>query len=205
MPTPIFIDELLIVPVTIGEALTEATRVLGVLAQQSTPVIEAQQIEALQAAQHALLAAIGGDEAPARAAALQGVQQQLAGLYDAIKNDEAARAAFGFPAPEFIEAANAVEVVDVQKVSVTFTLQGRQMLTSIAFPRAAGAKAYWLHEVRHFAAKPEERVEDPILESHFPLFDRVRLAPGTRILRIKSRNPSSSAISEEFTIEVPVP
>ena len=126
-------------------------------------------------------------------------------IYESAKEDAAALAALGFPAPALLADEMTIEPVDVSKVNVTYTICGRQVLASISFPRAANAKFYWLHEVRHFAANPEERVEDPILESHSPLFERVRLIPGKRILRIKSRNLSTSVLSEEFTIDVPQP
>lgn len=200
MSTPIFIDEPLIVPVTPGEVLVRSSQVLGALAADNT----AHAIP-LRTARQELLTALENGDTTATANALQAAQQQLLEIYNATREDSAALAALGFPAPQEIEDEMSIGTVDVQKVSVTHTIVGRQVLTSLAFPRAANAKFYWLHEVRHFVANPEERVEDPILESHFPLFERVRLVPGKRILRIKSRNLSTSAISEEFTIEVPQP
>lgn len=200
MPTPIFIDEPLIVPVTAGEVLVRSSQVLGVLATG-----DKARAATLQEARQALLTALESGNATALAVALQAVQQQLLEIYHAAQGDAAALSEFGFPAPELLGDEMSIGAVDVQKVSVTFTITGKQILTSLAFPRAFNAKFYWLHEVRHFVDNPAERVEDPILESHFPLFERVRLVPGTRILRIKSRNLSTSALSEEFTIEVPHP
>jgi hypothetical protein len=200
MSTPIFIDEPLIVPVTPGEVLVRSSQVLGALFAANSP-----HAAALQAARQELLAALEKGTPITRANALEAAQQQLLAIYNATKEDISTLAALGFPAPAEIEDEMNIGTVDVQNISVTHTIVGKQVHTSLAFPRAANAKFYWLHEVRYFAANPEERVEDPVLESHFPLFERVRMAPGKRILRIKARNLSTSAISEEFTIEVPQP
>lgn len=200
MSTPIFIDEPLIVPYTPGEVLVRSSQVLGVLATSKSP-----HSAPLQAARQTLLEALENGDQPALAQALQTAQQQLVEIYESVKEDATALAALGFPAPATLADEMAIEPVDVSKVNVTYTISGKQVLASISFPRAANAKFYWLHEVRHFVANPEERVEDPILESHSPLFDRVRLIPGKRILRIKSRNLSTSVLSEEFTIDVPQP
>jgi hypothetical protein len=196
-----FIDEPMIVPPTVGETLETTTRVLGALSRGEAVTLSA----VLRELRQELLSAIESDDTAQIGSTLRAAQGELAAIYESVQDNPAACAALGFPSPEFLSDPLNVGVVDVSKVYVTFTLQEKQMLTSLAFPRAANAKFYWLHEVRHFAENPDERVEDPILQSHVPLFDRVRLAPGMRILRIKTRNLSGWEVSEEFTVEVPQP
>ncbi len=200
MSTPIFIDEPLIIPVTPGEVLVRISQVLGALAAGNAP-LAAQ----LQAVRQELLTSLETGDASATATALQTAQELLREIYNTTKEDIPALAALGFPSPAQVEDEMWVGTVDIQKISVTHTIVGSQVHTSLSFPRAANAKSYWLHEVRYFAANPEERVEDPILQRHSPLFERVRFIPGKRILRIRSRNFSTDAITEEFTIEVPHP
>lgn len=186
-----------------GEVLVRLTEILGTLGRASLPIVESEKTLALTRAQQELLAAVGADEPLPIQSALHSAQQQLFELYESVEEDEAARATLKFPSRELLADPFKIEAVDIEKISVTFSIQGKQILTSLAFPRAANAKSYWLHEVRHFAEDPSERVEDPIIESRTPLFDRIRLIPGKRILRIKSRNPSTSILSEEFSINVP--
>lgn len=200
MSTPIFIDEPLIVPYTPGEVLVRSSQVLGALSQGAHP-----NSASLETARQALLTALESGDQASLAQALQTAQQQLLEIYESVKEDSEVLASLGFPSAALLADEMSIEPVDVSKVNVTYTITGKQVLASISFPRAANAKFYWLHEVRHFTANPAERVEDPILESHSPLFDRVRLVPGKRILRIKSRNLSTSAMSDEFTLDVPQP
>ncbi len=200
MSTPIFIDEPLIVPVTPGEILVRSSQVLGGL-----PESNAAHTAPLQAARQELLIALEKGDATATANTLQTAQQLLLEIYEANREDTSTLAALGFPAPSEIEDEMSIGTVDIRQISVTHTIVGRQVHTSLAFPRAANAKFYWLHEVRYFVDNPEERVEDPLVQSQFPLFQRVRFIPGKKILRIRSRNLSTSAITEEFTIEVPHP
>lgn len=200
-----FIDESLIVPLTVGETLETTTRVLGALAQSALADVETSHADALRKARRALLEAVEKDDAAAVGSTLGHAQRALAELYEAVKTNAQICGALDFPTPEFLSDPMNVGIVDVEKIVVTFTLEGKQMLTSLAFPHAANANFYWLHEVRYFAENPDERVEDPILQSRLPIFDRVRLAPGKRILRIKTRNASGRAITEEFTLEVPQP
>jgi hypothetical protein len=202
--TPL-IDEPMIVPPTVGETLETTTRILGALSRSDLGDETPMQAEVLRDLRQELLGAVESDDAAQVRSTLRAAQSELAALYESVQDNAAACVALGFPTPEFLSDPLNVGVVDVTKVCVTFTMQEKQMLTSLAFPRAANAKFYWLHEVRHFAENPDERVEDPILQSHVPLFDRVRLAPGTRILRIKTRNLSGWEVSEEFTVEVPQP
>jgi hypothetical protein len=200
-----FIDEAMIVPPTVGETLETATRIVGALSRSELNGEEEGQAAVLRDLRQELLNAVESDDAAQVGSTLRALQSELAAVYESVQDNAPACAALGLPTPEFLSDPLNVGVVDVKKVIPTFTLQGKQLLTSLAFPRAANAKFYWLHEVRYFEDNPEERVEDPILQSHVPLFDRVRLAPGTRILRIKTRNLSGWAISEEFTVEVPQP
>lgn len=205
MISPVFIDEPIIVPVTIGEVLTRIARVLGALSRLQGAGFDSENASSLQNSRDALQAALESGDHVAIASTLEKAQVQLQETFDCHKDDARVCSALGFPTPEVLAQSDTVAPIDVATVLATFTTQGKQMLVSIAFERAENAKSYWLHEVRHFSADPSERVEDAILECHAPLFDRVRLAPGTRILRVKSRNLSTSTLSEEFTVEVPSP
>ena len=199
-----FIDEPMIVPPTIGETLETASRVLGALALSDLPAVEATKVQELRDARNALISAIEADSAH-EGSTLREVQKALSAFYQTVQDDEVACKVLGFQTAEYLSDLMNVGIVDVEKVITTFTIQDKQMLTSLSFPRAANAKFYWLHEVRYFEEDPSERVEDPILQSRLPLFDRVRLAPGKRILRIKTRNASGRAITKEFVVEVPQP
>lgn len=198
MTPSLFIDEPLIVPLTPGETLVRLSQLAAHLDGDIS-----RQIEPLRAARTELLNALEVDDQAAVKSTLYEAQQQLASLYEAVKDDETQCTTLGFPLPRFIDDALAIAAVDVATVTATFSLTGKQILTSLSFERAANAKSYWLHEVRHFQDSPEERVEDAVIENSAPLFDRLRLPSGPRVLRIKSRNPSAFVLSEEFTIEVP--
>jgi len=200
MKSSLFLDEPLIVPFTSGEVLVRLTQIIGALEHHASP-----QLQSFQNAKTALLQALESGDHAATGSTLRRAQEELSGLYQSIQNDPQQCEKFGFPTADFLADEYSLCPVNVQTVTATFVLTGKQVLTSIAFERAANARFYWLHEVRHFANNPSERVEDPIIESSSPFFDRLRLAPGPRVLRIKARNLSTFVLSDEFTVDVPFP
>ena len=200
MNSSFFLDEPLVVPFTSGEVLVRLAQIIGTLERNSSA-----QLQSFQNAQTELLQAIKSGDHAATGSTLRRAQDELFGLYQSIQNDPQQCEKFGFPTADFIADEYSLGAVNVQTVTATFVLTGKQVLTSIAFERAANARFYWLHEVRHFADNPSERVEDPIIETSTPFFDRLRLAPGPRVLRIKARNLSTFALSDEFTVDVPFP
>ena len=207
-------DEPLICPVTPGAALWRLCEVIGALARQETlpgaqPEALSDWLDGLRAARDELCAALEQGAPEGLGSALRAAQEKLAACYDhvcTLGEAEALCGALGFPAPGKMKpAARFIEAVDLATVQVTFTRFGRQVLTNFAFRDAPGATAYWLREVRYIDGERSEwaRLEDPLVESYTPLFPRVRLGAGTRYFRIESRNPHASAVSDEFTIEIP--
>ena len=201
VPSTIFIDEPAIVPFASGEVLVRLAQIIGALNHEA-------QSEPLQTAKANLLAAIESGGRGAVGSTLHAAQAELSGLYQTVKEDAEQCARLGFPVAEFVADEYSIAPIIIDSVTATFTITGKQILTSIAFERAANARFYWLHEVRHFPThnphqQAAERVEDPVIESSAPFFDRLRLPSGPRVLRIKSRNLSTSVLSEEFTIHVP--
>jgi len=199
-------DEPLISPVTPGAALCRLSEVLGALARQNAL---SDWVEALRAARNELSGALEQGVPDGLANALRAAQEKLSACYSHVCTlDEAAAlcAVAGFPAPgKVAPSARFIGSVDPSTVQVSFTCFGKQVLTSFAFRDAPGATAYWLHEVRYIDNERSEwaRLEDPLVESYTPLFARVRLGAGTRHFRIEARNPHTSVISDEFTVEVP--
>ncbi len=198
MNSPLFIDEPLIVPPTSGETILRLSRLIGQLDGEAS-----RFIESLRAVRADLFNALEGGEQEAVGSTLLSAQQELWKLYQSVSEDEAQCVALGFPTVSFSRNEMAIAPVNVETVTATFTLIGKQILTSLSFERAANATSYWLHEVRHFQDNPQERVEDAVIEKSSPFFDRLRLPSGPRVLRIKSRNLSVWVLSDEFTIEVP--
>lgn len=198
MNSPLFIDEPLIVPPTAGETILRLSRLIGQLGGEAS-----RHIEPLRAARADLLNAFEMADHEAIGSTLLAAQQRLWELYQAVSENEIECVALGFPTPGFSRDEMSIAPVDIATVTATFTLIGKQILTSLAFERAANATSYWLHEVRHFQDAPQERVEDAVIEKSSPLFDRLRLPSGPRVLRIKSRNLSAWVLSEEFTVHVP--
>jgi len=194
----LFIDEPLIVPFTAAETIVRLSQLLAHLDGEIS-----RQIEPLRAARNELLSAVETGDQAAIKSTLYASQQQLVALYEAVKTDEAQCVALGFPTPAFLADAYSIAPVNVESVTATFTLTGKQILTTLSFERAANARWYWLHEVSHFQDKPDERVEEAVIQNSAPLFDRLRLPSGPRVLRIKARNLSTSVLSDEFTIHVP--
>jgi hypothetical protein len=197
------LDEPLVLPTTPGETLMRLCQIRGAL-----PPAHAAFAPAIEAARTALMQALesgaqeGGHESIA--AKFTAAQTLMIQLYNAVQGDDTARRVLGFPTPEQIADPCFIVAPDPKTVLTTFTLHGKQVLTSLAFDRALGATAYWLHIVRYWTENGKtQRTEDPSQQSPAPLFARLKLPVGPQILRLRSRNPSASAISEEFQIEVP--
>lgn len=199
-------DEPLICPVTPGAALCRLSEVLGALARQDALP---DWVEGLRASREELSGALEKGVPDDLASALRAAQEKLAACYGHVCTLEQATAlcaALGFPAPGKMKPGERfIAMVDLSTVQVTFTRFGKQVLANFAFRDAPGATAYWLHEVRYIDGERSEwaRLEDPVMESYTPLFARVRLPSGTRHFRIEARNPHTSVVSDEFTIEVP--
>jgi hypothetical protein len=200
-------DEPLIRPVTAGTALVRLSEVLGGLKRRSTlaSALPQELREDLCRRREALVQAI--EDGPSKALestfiAAQGALQQL---YETVlhASDQAEAAQhlveLGFPNPL---QADEVQPIDIGTLLITFSRPKKQVLTTFAFREAAGAMAYWLHEIRFLR---DERLEDPIVQNYAPLFQRVRIAPGPRTFRILSRDTHKSVASEEFSFKVPEP
>lgn len=197
-------DEPLIIPFSPADTLARLTQVIGALSRDAQSLSDASTRDALKRTQAQLLDAIAQNHTAQIAAALSAAQEALASAFEQVHNDDAKARQLGFPSSEQLRDPFAIAPPDEKTVVATFTLNGKQVLTSLAFLPCAGATAYWLHVVRYWEENGRtERIEDPVLESPVPLFKRVRLPIGQQILRLKSRNPSTSKVSEEFIIEVP--
>jgi hypothetical protein len=198
------IDEPLIVPFSPAEAVARIARVLGIVRQNPQLATEASALTQLEGAQTDLLEAIADGHTEGLNSSLAQAQNALLELHAAFSERDAELQLLGFPTAAQLNDPFALAAPDEKSVVTTFTLNGKQVLTSIAIDRAPGATAYWLHVVRYWEEDGEtQRIEDPVMERIEPLFARVRLPIGQQILRIKSRNPSTSQLSAEFTIEVP--
>ena len=203
---PVMSDEPLVCPVAPGAALCRLSEVAGALERQTAlPEWPAT----LRAARGELQNALESGETERVTNALHAAQQHLTACYDAIcALPDAATlcAAVGFPAPGKAGLKERfVEAIDLTTLQVTYTRFGKQVLANFSFRDAQGATAYWLHEVRFIDGERSDwaRLEDAVLESYSPVFTRVRMGSGTRYFIIESRNPHKSALSQEFTLEVP--
>jgi hypothetical protein len=195
-------------PYSPGECLARLARLRGVLLRESwiAAALPPATLETLTEASQALTLALeSGDHATlerAQRAARDYLQQlhQIAsqpGLW----NGETSKAleAMGFPDAL---AETPLAAVDVSTVVVTHSQPERQVMTTIAFDHAPGAKAYRLRTTRHIQG---EDVHDDTVTCLAPVFRRVRIPAGKHRLRIESRDHSGIALSDEFTIEVPAP
>jgi hypothetical protein len=200
-------DEPLIRPVTAGTALVRLSEVLGALKRHSTLLAALPNgiRDDLCKRREALLEAIEQGPSKALESTFIAAQTALQQLHEAISqgSDKAETAQhlveLGFPDPtQFGE----VQPIDIGSLLITFSRPKKQVLTTFAFREAAGAMAYWLHEIRFLR---DERLEDPIVQNYAPLFQRVRIAPGPRTFRILSRDTHKSVASEEFSFKVPEP
>jgi hypothetical protein len=200
-------DEPLIRPVTAGTALVRLSEVLGALKRHSALLAALPQgiLEDLCKRREALISAIEEHPSKTLESAFIAAQAALHQLYETISQgaDKAAAATqlvqLGFPDPSL---GGDVQAIDIGTLLITFSRPKKQVLTTFAFREAAGAMAYWLHEIRFLR---DERLEDPIVQNYAPIFQRVRIAPGPRTFRILSRNTHHSVASEEFSFKVPEP
>lgn len=205
-------DEPLIRPVTAGTAITRLSEVIGALKRHSTLLGTLPQgiAEELHNCREALLKALEHatfDNTPSKSleSAFIAAQGTLHQLYETVKKGSNPDAVaehlvqLGYPDPTH---AGEVVPIDLSTLLVTFSRPKKQVLTTFAFREAAGAMAYWLHEIRFLR---NERLEDPIVQNYAPLFQRVRIVPGPRTFRILSRNLHGSVASAEFSFKVPTP
>lgn len=202
----IFPDEPLVAPVTAGGAVQRLSEVVGALTQRDDWGDWAQR---LRQRREALIVALETGDGAAVTGELQATRDSLFALYGEVSGHaegEALCAALGFPAPGAIQTnSRFIQPVDLNSMVVTFSRFGKQVMANFNFREAPGATAYWLHEVRYIDGERSEwaRLEDDLYESCSPMFHRLRVAPGTHYFRIMSRNPQSSATTDEFTVEVP--
>lgn len=200
-------DEPLIRPVTAGTALVRLSEVLGALKRHDGMLGALPQgvRDDLCNRREALINAIERGSSKTLESTFIAAQTALLQLYETISQnsdtDAAARylEVLGFPNPAH---SGEVQPIDIGSLLVTFSRPKKQVLTTFAFREAAGAMAYWLHEIRFLR---DERLEDPIVQNYAPLFQRVRIAPGTRTFRILARDTHKSVASEEFSFKVPEP
>jgi len=184
-------DEPLIRPVTAGTALVRLSEVLGALKRHSTLLMALPNgiLDELQKRREALLTAVEEGSSKSLESTFIAAQTTLQQLHETIFQSsgkaEAAQhlVALGFPDPT---QSGEVQPIKISSLLITFSRPKKQVLTTFAFREAAGAMAYWLHEIRFLR---DERLEDPIVQSYAPLFQRVRVAPP----------------SEEFSFKVPEP
>ena len=202
----IFPDEPLVAPVTAGGAVRRLSEAAGVLTRRGVLTNWSQR---LRERREALIAALETGSGPQVTVELQAARDCLFALYgevSALDEGEELCAALGFPAPDAIQASKRfVQPVDLDSMVVTFSRCGKQVMANFDFREAPGATAYWLHEVRYIDGERSEwsRLEDDLYESCSPMFHRLRLAPGMHYFRIMARNPQSSAMTDEFPVDVP--
>ncbi len=200
------IDEPLVIPISPDAALMRLAQVGGALERHPhiAGALPAETMSQLQASRDTLMQALAGADRAATESALRNAQDHLRHLYEAVSrpglwSEEQAEAVYR--ALKFPDSLNrAVQPVDATSVLATFSCPQRQVLTALCFEAAPGAIGYWLREIRLIAG---EEVEDPLVECDGPFFRRVRLSVGPHRLRIESRDVSSTALSDEFQIEVP--
>lgn len=200
-------DEPLIRPVTAGTALVRLSEVLGALKRHSDllAALPSDIHDDLRKRREALLDAVEQGPSKVLESTFIAAQSALQRLHETISQgtDKAQAAqyliALGFPDPAL---TGEVQPIDIGSLLITFSRPKKQVLTTFAFREAAGAMAYWLHEIRFLR---DERLEDPIVQNYAPLFQRVRIAPGPRTFRILSRDTHKSVASDEFSFKVPEP
>lgn len=201
-------EDPLINPYSPGEALARIARLRGVLAREAwiAGALPADSTDSLQQAFEKLTGALESGDGDAVEEANAAAGDSLQKLYDAacapdLWNGKTAMAfqelAFSDPTAESPLAA-----VDTSTVVVTHCQPERQVMTSISFEHAPGAKAYRLLTTRFIEG---EDVHDDTITSLSPVFRRMRVPAGTHRMRIEARDHSGTAMSEEFTIEVPKP
>ncbi len=196
-----------VVPVSPGAVLVRLSEIIGAV-KMFPEITEAfpEDVEQLEVLRGALLADIELVDRPLRRAGFEHSQQLLMRIYEQVSQpglwsaDEAAEnfKLLGFPDP--LREEGDVQKVDVTSVLATFTQPHKQVFTTLSFDDAPGAIGYWLRETRVIA---DEEIHDDLIENFAPVFQRVRLAPGSHRFRIESRNLHNIALSDEFTILIP--
>lgn len=201
-------EDPLVNPYSPGECLARIARLRGVLRREAwvSAPLPADSADKLVVAAAALTAALESGDSDAVERANLAAGDCFQELYDAASRPglwpDDAVAAFtklGFSNPL---ADSPLAPVDLSTVVITHSQPERQVMTTVAFEHAPGAKAYRLCTTRFIEG---EDVHDDTITSLSPVFRRVRIPAGTHRLRIESRDHSGTAISEEFSIEVPKP
>ncbi|HEX8550878.1 MAG TPA: hypothetical protein VF681_04920 [Abditibacteriaceae bacterium] len=199
-------EDPLVNPYSTGECLARLAQVRGAIERHESiaKALPANASQMLREAAAALTLALESGDGVTVAKAHGVARDYIGVLYQAacepgIWNGDAAEnfAALGFPDPL---AKNALDAVDVSTVVVTHSQPLRQVMTSISFDHARGAKAYRLKTTRIIHG---EEVHDDTITCLAPVFRRVRIPAGEHRVRIESRDDSGIALSDEFTIEVP--
>lgn len=205
---PRFTDETSIVPPTPGAALVRLSQTIGAVRRLPNAETVPSLVQNLASARERLQEAIeNGDKL---GTPFQNAQNALRELYAHVIEmgadaDENATIliALGFPDPRISEPEY-VGAVNVNTVVTTHFKPVRQVFSTLTFQEAPGATAYWLFEIRALGRDGDGgEATDALVENYAPYFSRVRLPVGPHRFIIESRNPSKSARSEEFSIEVP--
>jgi hypothetical protein len=201
-------EDPLLNPYSPGECLARLARLRGVLLREEwiAQALPATTGETLREAAEALTLALESGDTATVQHANETAGQYLQQLFETacqpgLWNENATRAfeALGFPDPL---ASTPLRAVDISTVVVTHSQPERQVMTTISFEHAPGAKAYRLRTTRFIEG------EDVLDDTHTclaPVFRRMRIPAGTHRVHIESRDHSGTANSEEFTIEVPAP
>ena len=201
-------EDPLVNPYSPGECLARLARLRGALLRESwlAAALPPDVPAMLGQATEALTLALESGDGPTVTRAHEAAGAYLRQLHEiacqpALWNGETSRAlaALGFSDPL---APSPLAPVDVSTVVATHSQPERQTMTTLAFEHAPGAKAYRLITTRFIEG---EDVHDDTMTCLAPVFRRMRIPPGTHRLRIEARDHSGTAMSEEFTIEVPAP
>ena len=202
---PYLTDETSIAPPTPGAALVRLSEAIGAVRRvQSNETAVPETAEKLASARAQLLESLEQnrfvDEAfrASQNALRELFAQTLSSTPDSISQSQRL-GELGFCDPHLKEKSRVLPV-DVSTVLATHFKPQRQVFTTLCFREAFGATAYWLLEVREFDG---QEILEGVVENYAPLFSRVRLPVGAHRLVIESRNPSHTARSEEFVVEVP--
>ena len=201
-------EDPLVNPYSPGEALARLARLRGVLAREAwiASALPADSDAALKEAFDKVTGALESGDVEVLEAANASAAASLQKLYDAVCRPNLwdgqggcafAELAFSDPAADSLLCP-----VDVSTIVATHSQPERQVMTSISFEHAPGAKAYRLLTTRFIE---DEDVHDDTITSLSPVFRRMRIPAGTHRLRIEARDHSGTAMSDEFTIVVPEP
>jgi hypothetical protein len=200
-------EEPLIMPYSPGDCLARLSQIRGALERYPAlaTALPAGTADHLSEAGQALVLALESGDGATTQRALSTGQNYIAGLYEAAcqpgllveKDVPEYFAALGFPNPL---ANGLLSPINVKSVVATYTTPTRQVLTTLSFDHAPGAKAYRLITIRHING---EDVYDDTITSLTPVFRRMRVPVGQHRMVVESRDESGTALSPEFTITVP--